>query len=151
GLALKIVGETIRQVYGGEVEAFLADTVANYGVVFGGIRRLLDVQAERLSSVERDVLTRLAVEREPVTLADLSSEMAARVGRNRTVEALETLRRRSLVERGDRGATFTLQSMVLEYVTERLVETIVAEIDRKQPVVLIEQPLIKAQAKDYVR
>jgi transcriptional regulator with XRE-family HTH domain len=153
GLALKIVGETIRQIYVGDVDAFLVETVARYGAVFGGIRRLLDVQAERLSSIERDVLTRLAVEREPITLAQLSSDMPANVGRNSVVEAVETLRRRSLVERGepDRGATFTLQSMVLEYVTDRLVATIVEEIDHKQPVVLVELPLVRAQAKDYIR
>jgi hypothetical protein len=75
----------------------------------------------------------------------------ASVGRSSVVEAVETLRRRSLVKRGDRGATFTLQSMVLEYMTDRLVEIIVEEIDRNQPVVLVEQPLINARAKDYVR
>src|SRR4029453_8049652 len=71
GLALKVVGETIRQVYDGHVGPFLADAVATYGTVFGGIRRLLDAQAERLSPVERDVLTRMAVEREPINLAKL--------------------------------------------------------------------------------
>jgi WD40 repeat protein len=151
GLALRIVGETIRQVYDGDIVQFLEEVIASYGALFGGIRRLLDVQAERLSTVERDVLTRLAVEREPITLAELAGEMAPNVGRKTVIEAIETLRRRSLVEHGERGATFTLQSMVLEYMTDRLVETIVNEIDGQQPVVLIEQPLIKAQAKDYVR
>jgi hypothetical protein len=47
--------------------------------------------------------------------------------------------------------SFALQSMVLEYVTDRLVETAADEIERGQPVVLLEQPLIKAQAKEYVR
>jgi hypothetical protein len=41
--------------------------------------------------------------------------------------------------------------MVLEHVTDRLVETVADGIARGQPVVLVEQPLIKAQAKDYVR
>ncbi len=151
GLALKIVGETIRQVFDGDIVAFLEDAVDTHGVVFGGIRRLLDVQAERLSEVEHDVLTRLAVEREPISLAELSRDMAPGVGRSTVVEAIENLRRRSLVEPGERGATFTLQSMVLEYVIDRLVETVADEIGRGQPVVLVEQPLIKAQAKDYVR
>src|SRR5262249_2776161 len=66
-------------------------------------------------------------------------------------EAIETLRRRSLLEHGDRGASFTLQSMVLEYMTTRLVETAANEIDLGQSVFLVKQPLIKAQAKDYVR
>ncbi|MBV9581712.1 MAG: WD40 repeat domain-containing protein, partial [Chloroflexi bacterium] len=151
GLALKIVGETIRQVYAGHVDEFLADALANSGAVFGGIRRLLDVQMERLSSVEYEVLRQLAVEREPISVTQLSREMEPATRRGVVIEAIEALRRRSLVERGDQGATFTLQSMVLEHVTEQLVETAADEITRGEPVLLVELPLIKAQAKDYVR
>jgi WD40 repeat protein len=151
GLALKIVAETVRQLFDGDVAAFLSDAMGTHGTVFGGIRHLLDVQAARLSSVERDVLTRLAIEREPIGLAELGRDMPSSVGRRAVVEAIQTLRRRSLVERGERGATFTLQSMVLEYVTDRLVETAAAQIGAGQAAVLIALPLIKAQAKDYVR
>jgi WD40 repeat protein len=151
GLALKIVGETIRQVFGGNVEAFLTDAFENYGTLFGGIRRLLEAQVERLSPVEHDVLTWLAVEREPVALAELSRNIAQSLDRSMVIEAVETLRARSLVERGDRVATFTLQSMVLEYVTERLISKVADEIRLGQQVLIVEQPLIKAQAKDYVR
>ena len=77
GLALKIVGETIRQVYDGDIAAFLTDASATLWHVFGGIRRLLDAQVERLSPVEQEVLTRLAVEREPISLAELSSDDGA--------------------------------------------------------------------------
>jgi hypothetical protein len=41
--------------------------------------------------------------------------------------------------------------MVLEYVTDRLVESVADEIERGDAVTLVELPLIKAQAKDYVR
>jgi WD40 repeat protein len=151
GLALRIVSERIRQVYNGDVAAFLVDVAATYGTVFGGIRRLLDVQVERLSPVEYDALTRLAIEREPINIAELSAGMVQSGSQGTVIEAIETLRRRSLVERGGYGATFTLQSMVLEYVTERLVETVVGEISEARPAVLVAQPLIKAQAKEYVR
>src|SRR5262249_42530479 len=53
-------------------------------------------------------------------------------------------------EAAGRGA-FTLQSMVLEYVTDQLVDTVVDEVSRGEPAVLVEQPLIQAQAKEYVR
>src|SRR5262249_54538757 len=103
GLALKIVGETIRQVFEGDIAAFLADAIGRYGTVFGGIRRLLDVQVGRLSAIEHDLLTRLAVEREPISLAELAIDLAPSIGRSAVVEAIETLRRRSLLERGERG------------------------------------------------
>ena len=151
GLILKIVAERIREVYDGDVVAFLDAAAATYGTVFGGIRRLLDDQVERLSPIERDVLTRMAVEREPIKLAELLANVAPSVGRGTVTEAIETLRRRSLIERAEGGATFALQSIVLEYITNQLVETVGDEITRGQPVMLVEQPLIKAQAKDYVR
>jgi WD40 repeat protein len=151
GLALKIVSETIQQVYDGDLGTFLADASGANGTVLGGVRRLLDEQVNRLSSVELHLLWRLAIEREPISPSELMQETAPTAVLRTVLESIETLRRRSLVERGDRGASFTLQSMVLEYVTERLVETAVFEIDRARPVLLVEQPLIKAQAKDYVR
>ena len=71
----------------------------SYGAVFGGIRRLLDVQAERLSPVEYDVLTRLAIEREPISLAELSQDVATErppeYGRRGGRDAAATVTRRA--------------------------------------------------------
>ena len=151
GLALKVVGESIREVFGGDIAAFL-DGPASV-TFYGGIRRLLDEQIERSSPLEKTMLRVLAVEREPVSLGELIVELGPSVGRGAILEAVEALRRRSLVERAEtaNAATFTLQSVLLEYVTDRLVETVADEIGRGQPNVLVEQPLIKAQGKDYVR
>src|SRR6266851_10232421 len=151
GLALKVVGESIRQVFSGDVGAFLEESGS--GTVFGGIRRLLADQIERSSALEQEVLRVLAAERQPVTLAELLAALGPRAGRGTLLEAVAALRRRSLVERAETtGRTaFTLQSVVLEYVTDRLVEEVGDEIARGQPVRLVDQPLIKAQAKDYVR
>jgi WD40 repeat protein len=151
GLALKIVSATIVQVYEGDIAAFVLDLISTPGAVFGGIRRLLEGQLERLSSIEHDVLRRLAIERDPLSLKELVEEMPPRATVTGLIEAIETLRRRSLVEPGERGATFTLQSMVLEYVTDRLVETVADEIECARPRLLAELPLVKAQARDYIR
>jgi hypothetical protein len=150
GLALKVVGESIREVFGGVIGAFLESGSA---AVFGGIRRLLAEQIGRSSPLEQHMLRVLAVEREPVTLTELMASLVPRISRGAVLEAIEALRRRSLVERAETAgaAAFTLQSVVLEYVTDRLVEDAGDEIARAQPVLLVEQPLVKAQAKDYVR
>jgi transcriptional regulator with XRE-family HTH domain len=157
GLALKVVGESIREVFGGDIGGFLEES--GRGTVFGGIRRLLAEQIERSSGLEQNVLRVLAVEREPVTLGELIDALGPRVGRGAVLEAVEALRRRSLLERAGPAGTaavqslagFTLQSVVLEYVTDRLVEDVSNEIARGRPLQLVDQPLIKAQAKDYVR
>ena len=151
GLALKMVAETIHELFGGQLGNFLDE--ARDANVFGSIRRLLTEQVERSSSVEQQVLRALAVEREPVHLAVLLAAFGPRAGHGPVLEAIEALRRRSLVDRAETAgpAAFTLQSVVLDYVIDRLVESVADEIASGQPVLLMEQPLIRAQAKDYVR
>ena len=148
-LALKVVGDTIHQVFGGEIATFMDQAVA--GTIFGGIRRLIDGQVERLSPLERQVLQSLAVEREAVGFGSLVTDPGVGVGRAAVLEALEALRRRSLVERTEPGSGFTLPSVVLEYVTDQLIERAADEFDRGQLALLHSRPLVKAQAKDYVR
>jgi DNA-binding XRE family transcriptional regulator len=151
GLALRLVGESIRQVFGGEIGTVLEE--GGDGGVFGGIRRLLAEQVERSSAPEQQVLRALAVEREPLRLTALVAALRPGVGRGAVVEAVESLRRRSLVERAEAAgsAAFTLQSVVLEYVTDRLVEHVADEIMGGRSALLVEQPLIQAQAREYVR
>src|SRR6185295_3581673 len=67
------------------------------------------------------------------------------------LEAIETLRRRSLLERGKREGTFTLQAVVLEYATGRLIAEASREIEQGSLARLIEHGLSLANAKDYVR
>jgi transcriptional regulator with XRE-family HTH domain len=145
-LALSVVRETIGGVFGGVIAAFLAEDTA----VFGGIRHLLDGQVERLSPLERAIGTWLAVEREPVRFAELAADLGPEVPRSDLLEAIEALRGRSLLEQGAGGA-ITLQPVVLEYATARLVARVAEEILAGAPVLLVRQPLLKAQAKDYVR
>jgi WD40 repeat protein/transcriptional regulator with XRE-family HTH domain len=148
GLALKVVGESIRQLFGGQLGRFFEEAGP---AVFGDIRQLLDEQVERSSAMEQYLLKRLAIERVAVGIPELLTDLTERVGRGAALEALEALRRRSLVEHAQPGVAFTLQSVVLEYMTDRLVEQVGDEIARGQPGQLLQHPLIRAQAKDFVR
>jgi WD40 repeat protein/transcriptional regulator with XRE-family HTH domain len=149
GLALKVVGESIRQLFEGQLARFFEQT--GPGGVFGDIRQLLDEQVERSSALEQYLLRRLAIERVPVSMSGLLPDLAERVGRGAALEALDALRRRSLVDHTQPGAAFTLQSAVMDYMTDRLVDQVGDEIARGQPDQLLQHPLIQAQAKDYVR
>src|SRR3989440_11677636 len=117
-LALTIVAETIADLFGGAIGPFLQEGM----VVFGNIAELLDEQFARLSALEQMVLSWLAIMREPVTLEELLAGLVMPLPRVQGLEAVDGLRRRSLVERGRRPGSFTLQSVVLEYVTAHLVE-----------------------------
>ncbi len=94
-LALKIVAQTITELFGGEIAAFLEQGE----VVFGTVRELLGEQFARLSAAEQTVLLWLAILREPVSIEELLSVLGAPLPRVQVLEAVEALRRRSLIER----------------------------------------------------
>lgn len=146
-LALQIVAQTIVEVFGGEITPFLRQG----GVVFGGVRALLDEQYARLSALEQTVLCWLAIVREPVSLEELLGMLVVPLSPMQLLEAVDGLRRRSLIERGQRSGSFTLQSVVLEYVTNRLVITASQEIQHGRLRLLREHGLSQANAKEYVR
>jgi WD40 repeat protein/transcriptional regulator with XRE-family HTH domain len=149
-LALKLVSDSIREIFGGEIGGFLEQ--AGPINVFGGIRRLVGEQVDRSSLPEQHVLRVLAVEREPVNLKRLIAALGPSVGSAAGLEAVEALRRRSLIERAETaGPAFTLQSVVLEYVTDQLVADVVDDVGRGDTARMAEQMLIRPQAKDYLR
>jgi WD40 repeat protein/transcriptional regulator with XRE-family HTH domain len=150
-LALKMAGQTIGEVFGGDIAAFLAYATATFGAVFGGIRRLLDQQFARLSPMGQTLLYWLAISRAVVSLDELVARLAPGAKRADVLESLEGLRRRSLIERGQQAGTFTLQPVVLEYVTDRLVENVSQEIERGEPLLLASHALLLAQARDHLR
>ncbi|MFL5592340.1 MAG: helix-turn-helix domain-containing protein [Ktedonobacteraceae bacterium] len=146
-LALNIVAETITDLFAGAIGPFLAQDA----LVFGSISDLLDEQFGRLSALEQTLLYWLAIAREPLTLEELGSLLMARLAPVQVLEAVDGLRRRSLIERGQRPGSFTLQSVVLEYVSAHLVAQASQEIEQGRLWLLIQHGLEQAQAKDYVR
>src|SRR2546430_3021114 len=146
-LALKIVAQTIVELFGGEIAPFLEQGE----VVFGSVRELLGEQFDRLSVVEQRVLLWLAILREPVSIEELLSVLGTPLSRAQVLEAVEALRWRSLVERGKQPGCFTLQSVVLEYATERFLAEIASEIEQGTLSRLIDHGLELATAKEYVR
>ena len=145
-LALKIVGQAVSDLFGGDLDRFLQEGE----LVFNGVRPVLRQQVGRLSALEHLLLTWLAVLREWTELPTLSHVLHPRVRRAQLLEALEALLRRSLVERAQQ-ASFGLQSVVMEYLTEELGERLSEEIVLGDPQQLRRVALAQAQAKDYVR
>ncbi len=146
-LALKIVAETIADLFRGEIDQFLSGGTH----IFGSIAELLEEHFARLSSLEQTVLCWLAIMREPMTLEELLAVLVAPLPRVQVLEAVDGLRRRSLIERGQRAGSFTLQSVVLEYVTSRLVAMASQEIEQGRLSLLLQHSLSQAQAKEYMR
>lgn len=144
-LALKIVSTSIKDVFDGKIEEFLAEKTA----IFNGIRKLLDRQFSRLNNLEKQVMYWLAINREWMSIAELQADMFPAVSKNRLVETLEYLGRRSLLETN--AAKFTQQPVVMEYMTEKLIEKLHAEIVSQDLDLILTHAPIKAESKDYVR
>ncbi len=155
-LALKIVASSIHDFFDGNVDKFLA--LSQQGTfIFDDIRDLLDQQFHRLTVLEREIMYWLAINREPISLGELQADFVAHVPLRELLESLSSLQRRSVIEKNAGG--FTQQPVVMEYVTNQLIEQVCEEIKQwgieKQgtsPTPLFTtHALIKAQAKDYVR
>jgi WD40 repeat protein/DNA-binding XRE family transcriptional regulator len=146
-LALKIVAHTIVDLFESAIGPFLHQG----DVVFGGVRELLAEQFDRLSPVEQSTLLWLAILREPVTLDEILAEKGLPLPRVEVLEALDALRRRSLVEMGKLPGSFTLQSVVLEYASSRLIDDAVSEIQQNSLARLIEHGLVSFTTREYIR
>ncbi|MEM8829475.1 MAG: NB-ARC domain-containing protein [Cyanobacteria bacterium P01_G01_bin.19] len=146
-LALRIATTTIRELFGGNITQFVEEGLKT----FGDIRDLLEEQLERLSDLEMQIMFWLAIEREPVSISKLSENLVVPPVAFKLLEAVESLKRRSLIEVDGNGASFSLQNVIVEYLYERLVEKICEEIKNEELDFFNNYALVEATAKDYVR
>lgn len=143
-LALKLVADTVQELFAGDVESFLAEDT----LIFDDVRKILQQQLDRLTELEQTILIWLAIEREAVDAQTLRRNLAPPPGPI-FLEALRGLQHRSLIERYRDG--IGLQNVVMEYLTGRLVTVACAEIQTEQPSWLHRHALLKPQASDEVR
>ena len=144
-LALKMAATSIQDLFAGDIAQFLVQG----SVAFNGIGHLLQQQCDRLSTLEQSIMHWLAINREPVTLADLQADLVIDLPTSTLMETLESLRWRSLIESSAVG--FTQQPVVMESVTDAFIENMAHEIVAEQLQSFLSHALIKAQVKDYIR
>jgi WD40 repeat protein len=178
-LALKIVACPIKDFFAGRIADFL-EVLQQGNSIFGDIRDLLACQIDRLSDLEQQVMYWLAIDREPISLSELRANFVQQVSLSDLLEALTSLERRCLIDKAtptliEKSRTlFTLQPVVMEYMTDRLIKQICEELERLKvesyagsqetdlSTNLQSSPpthfklfkthaLIKAQVKDYIR
>ncbi len=144
-LALKLVAQMIHEVFAGIITAFLQHGER----FFRDVRDVLEQQMKRLSAIEEEIIFWLAIEREAIGFADLQGKMVHPVSKGELQEALRSLRRRQLIE--TRVAGFTVHHVILEYLTDRLVERIYEEINTGEFLLFERHALLLAQTNDYIR
>lgn len=145
-LALKLVASTIGGTFGGDIAEFLNQP----STVFGSIRDVLNQQFIRLSEREQEVMYWLAINREALSLEELQEDIVDELAKSELLGAIESLRVRSMVETSG-TIQFILQPVVMEYVTDQLIEQIRGEIQSETVNSFMNYALLKASSKDYVR
>jgi len=151
-LALKLVADTVRDLYGGDLAAFLAQGMT----IFGDIRTVLDEQSTRLTELERDILCWLAIEREPVAVNVVLESLVGPLDRSSLLHAMNTLLHTSLVERdqaldGTGPVRLTLQNVVMEYTTDRLLRAFIDELATGNGDAFRRFPLLTVRAPEHVQ
>jgi len=110
-LWLQIVSTIIADLFEGSVSEFLKyDTL----LLSEELKDILSKQIYRLSPLEKDVLSRLANEDEPVAISKLLENI--QFSNSDFLNAIQSLRRRSLIEKQEgNGMIFTVKPVLKQY------------------------------------
>ncbi|WP_392532008.1 NB-ARC domain-containing protein [Nostoc sp. C117] len=150
-LALKMVAAGTQELFDGRIAPVL-EYVEHGILIFEDIGDLLERQFYHLSPVEAEVMYWLAINREPVSLAELVADIATSSSQRLIPSAAKSLLQRSLIEKS--GEHFFLQPVVMEYSTQRLVKQLCQQLveEKSDRLGLFQtHALIKATSKDYIR
>ncbi|BAZ32752.1 WD-40 repeat protein [Cylindrospermum sp. NIES-4074] len=124
-LALKMVAAGTQELFNGKVAPVL-QYVEQGILIFDDIRDLLERQFQRLSAIEEEVMYWLAINREPVSLVELTANVVTFSSQRLVPSAIKSLLQRSLIEK--KGEHFFLQPVVMEYARQRWIEQVCQEI-----------------------
>ena len=157
-LALKLVASTVNELYAGDIERFLREGA----LIFDDVRSVLDQQFDRLSTLARDLLIWLTVNRGPVELDDLAHDLVVPASTRPLLEAIRSLRRASLLQElspkivatgvdGSGGVRLSLHNVVMEYIADHLLGAFQAELNEGRVDYFHRYALRKVSAQEYVQ
>lgn len=144
-LALKMTATAIEDLFSCQIQQFLS----HGSISFGNVRRLLDEHFQRLSTLETEILYWLGISRQALSVTEISTYLHLGIRPRRLLECLSSLTRRSLVEQ--QQSSFVLQPVILEYVTENLIEDICEEILEARPLRLKSHALRHVYQADFIQ
>ena len=126
-LALKIVATTIHEFFEGNVSKFLEATAL---FVEEHISNLLAQQFDRMSSYEQEIAYWLTIAQSPISIETLREKMLVNSSLSDLLKNLDSLGRRSLIDKISEGTetVFMLGPLIVQYVSDRLVDRIRAEV-----------------------
>lgn len=130
-LALKLMANTIREIFGGQIDEFLSQSTLVLGDIMPGI---FYQQLQRLSESESIIINWIALANHPINLRQLRQYLQfSALSTSQIVAALESLKRRSLLEviPSDVGSLcFSLEPVLIKYIISQLIEKLCHEIEQ---------------------
>lgn len=126
-LAYKIVATTIKDFFNGNVASFLKATEL---FLEDTLSVLLQQQFDRLSPSEEEIMYWLAIDRTPVTISRLREDMLLPISLSDLLKNLDSLARRALIDKQESTSEiqFTLQPLIMKFVTSKIVSEACQEI-----------------------
>jgi hypothetical protein len=112
-LALRVMAVSIQELFGGSVAEFLSQNT----FFLGDLEYSLHQQFEKLSSIEKEVITCLAFTEHALKVSEILEGITSQIPTSELLKILTSLERRSLLEktRSDNVTAFTLQPTVAKY------------------------------------
>jgi WD40 repeat protein len=144
-LALKLVADHIIEVYSGSIPTFLKEGK----LIFHYIQDLLYQHWQRMTTLEREAVYWLAINRTPMSPIELTEDVLSIESKREIGSTLQSLQRRLDLERS-RGK-FTLHPLLIEYFTEAFIEHIYSEIEESKSELLHSHALMKASTDEHIR
>ncbi|MBE9141915.1 NACHT domain-containing protein [Planktothrix mougeotii] len=115
-LLLKIAAGSIQDIFNYSIAEFVQENQ----IIFNGIKAILDQQFNHLSELEKKIMYWLTIESKPVSSTQLVEDLFPPVSQPVLLESLESLQRRSLIQKKSLG--FTQNYLIRAYLTERIIE-----------------------------
>jgi ABC-type dipeptide/oligopeptide/nickel transport system ATPase subunit len=122
-LYLRIAANTIIHCHDCNIDGFLADD----RLIHSKMNSVLQAQFDRLTSAEKLVMYQLAIHREPLSISVLATQVRLPHLVAQLPKTLESLQWRALIQ-STYQQHYTLQNVVMEFITAGLLETIAAEL-----------------------
>ncbi|MGK7893992.1 MAG: NB-ARC domain-containing protein, partial [Xenococcus sp. (in: cyanobacteria)] len=141
---LKLVASNITDVFGGDIAKCLENSP------FNGVSYLIEEHLCKLSKIETDILYWLAIYRCPVNLYQFQNDLLSSTPNGQLLNAIKSLKRKFLIEISDQ-ATYTLQQLVMEYISDKIAEQIYKEITTLSINILNRYALVVATSECSVR
>ncbi|QSJ19342.1 caspase family protein [Nostoc sp. UHCC 0702] len=145
---LNIVAKQISEEYDDDISNFIE---YEHEHIYGSnsnrledkIKQILNKQFNRLESEAQELMYWLAIKNEPLTREKVRSLSPSY---NSYINTLTSL---SLIIHSPSG--YTQLPMIMDYVTEKIIDQVVEDIATKNSQIINDYPLIDSQAKEYIK